>query len=149
MLRSVRMKRGILVLVTWLAVGAAHADARRHVALLELAGPHGSAIRGELLRIAAAKCWVSSASTLDGRSVRELANEHDLDLVVEGIVKRRGRGYQIQIRFVRGSDGRALAGTTIVVQQPLLDRASRQRIERALARALAAVPPRDDDNDEP
>jgi hypothetical protein len=142
------MRRNLLVLMALaLGVTVAHADDRKHVALLEFEGPRATNIRGDVMRMAATKSWVSSSSSLDGRSVREFAIEHDVDLVVEGAVQKRGRRYQIRIRFLRGSTGRAITTATASLHKPALDRLSRRRIEYELVKALAALPPRRDDDD--
>jgi len=143
------MKPALLVLLAGLTLGVslAHADDRKHVALLDFEGPRSASLRGEIMRIAAAKCWVSSSSKLDGRSLRDFAFDHDVDLVIEGSVERRGREYQVRIRFLRGTTGKAITTATAAVHQPVLDRAARRRVERELARALAAIPPRPNDEE--
>jgi hypothetical protein len=125
------------------------ADDRKHVAVLEFVGPGGANVRGEVVRLAATKSWVSSSSNLDGRTVREFALDHDVELVVQGNVEKRGRDYRISIWFVRGSTGETIGRTFSSLRQPVLDRASHKRVERDFHRALAAIPGRVESRESP
>lgn len=142
------MKRALFVFLAGLVLGfsVAHAD-RKHVAVLDFDGPRSVSVRGEVVRLAAATCWVSSSSNLDGRSVRDFAADHDLDLVIEGSIEKRGHEHQVRIRFLRGTTGKPIRVATAPLHQLAFDRTTRRRIERELARALAAIPPRPSDDE--
>ncbi len=138
----------LVLLVTFVVVSlfgtpaAVNADDRKHVALLDFEGPRSASVRGDVMRLAATRCWIASPSKLDGRSVREFAVDHDIDLVIAGAIEKRGHEYQIRIRFLRGTTGRPIGGATATVRQPAMDRVTKRRVERELVRALATIPPR-------
>jgi hypothetical protein len=144
-LLAAEVKLAFLALVVALAT-AAHADNRKHVAILEFDGPRAANVRGDVMRLVAGKSWVSSSSKLDGRTVREFALDHDVEIVVLGTVEKRRREYHVRIRFLRGATGDTVIRTSVTVRQPALDRQARRRVERDLVRALAAVPARPDDD---
>ena len=122
--------------------GVSRASNRRHIALLDFAGPKAVSVRGDVMRIAATRGWVSSATRLDGRTMREFAEDYELDLVVEGAIVKRGQAFEIRIRFVRGSTGRSIHTMQVATRKPVLDHAAKKRVERELVRALAAIPAR-------
>jgi hypothetical protein len=130
------------------AAGSAAADERKHIALLDFGGPHGSTVRGKVMRVAGTRCWIASASKLEGRTVREFARDHALDLVVDGVVEQHGSHYRVRIRILRGATGRAIAGISALLRQPTLDRATELRFEHALLHALARLPARSGDETE-
>ncbi|MBA3499126.1 MAG: hypothetical protein M4D80_15945 [Myxococcota bacterium] len=144
----VRVKFATLALLVALATPV-HGGERTHVAVLEFDGPGGTNVRGDVVRIAASRVWVSSDSKLDGRTVRELASDLDVEMVVQGHVEKHGRNYRIQIRFVHAMTGQTIARTISIGREPKLDPKARKRLERDLARALATIPTRPDDDDSP
>jgi hypothetical protein len=72
---------------------------RRLIAFMEFFGPGNATVRGEIMRLAAASFLIVSSASLEGRFVREFARDHALDVVVQGKITRRGRGYTIRIAF--------------------------------------------------
>jgi hypothetical protein len=130
----------LVALAVLLALAApVHAGGRKQVAILEFGGPRAASVRGEVVRLAAASSYVSSVSKLDGRTVRELALDLELDVVVLGDVEQRGREYHLRLRYVRGSTGRTILETTATLREPVLDPETRKRVERDLRRALRAA----------
>jgi hypothetical protein len=112
------------------------AEDRKLIAFLKFVGPSGEGVRREVMQLAAAHVRIASSAKLDGRSIRDFAVEHGLDLVVQGTVRERERGYRIRICVLRGTTGRPIAGVTANVPQAALDDETRWRVERGLVRAL-------------
>jgi hypothetical protein len=132
-----------LLLSVFLAASAA-AD-RRRIAVLDFVGQDATKIRGEVLRVAATRSWVVSESTLEGKTLTDFAVEHDVDMIVQGIVEKRGRGHSTRLRFVEAVTGRLVGSVTTKTRKPALDRSTAQRIDRELVRALSKLHPRPPD----
>jgi hypothetical protein len=125
------------------------AEEPKHIALLEFEGPKAVSVRGDVMRIAATRGWVTSASKLDGRSVQEFAEDYEIELVIAGTIEKRARDYRIRIRFVRGDTGATVGRLVSAVKQPSVDAPTKKRVERELARVLKAIPARASDDTQP